>query len=176
MNPIALLTSSSWSRFFAIVLFFVTCTCAWSQTLGERKTVPGGAFTLRFPDGWKLQELAEKKALHAVGTNDRAIQARDIEFGGPVQELKDQSMEVLKKNFEEFKLLDSEPFKTKSGMNGVLVHFEAAKKGVKIRQMMFLLDGRPGHKAFITCGFLANADTKENRTLYEEVASSIRLD
>lgn len=175
MTPLTRLTSSSRSLLLLALLFAFNIS-ARSQALGERQTIPGGAFTVRFPDGWKVEELAEKKALHAVGTKDRAMQARDIEFSGSVQELKDHSMEALKKNFEGFKLLDSEPFKTKSGLAGILVQFEAVKQGTKIRQMMFFLEGRPGHKAFITCGFLANADSKENRNLYEEVASSIRLE
>lgn len=165
-------------RALALGLFFVAASHGFAQALGERATVPGDAYTVRPPDGWKIEKNTEKKSLHATSTDGSGfnLQARDIEYPGTVKALIDVSMEGVKEMNPSTKVLDSEPFKTKSGLEGTLVHIELTVSGVEVRQMLFFLNGKAGHKIFFCCGFPKDADSKKTRAFYEEVASTIRLD
>ncbi len=146
--------------------------------LGAREAAPRGAFSIQAPAGWTIEKDEQKVSIRARESSGLALEAREVAYPGSAQSLADASMEGLANTYPDFKKISTDPFSTASGLKGVEFVFEHRLKagGPMIRQVIFFMDGRPGHKVFATCGILAERFTPEVHELYRRVAGSIQAE
>ena len=143
-----------------------------AQQLGERQTVPGGGFSLRTPEGWVVKKDESGHLLTATESKGTNLQARDLPTDLPIASIIDVSMKAMAEQ------LDTDAFKTKSGLIGTEIFIELRRTDdeILVRQMIFFFEGRPGHKIFVACGVAADQENKAIQSLFEEVVSTVRIE
>ena len=164
-------------RRLALAIFFCCSLCVRAQELGERQTAPGGGFSIRLPNGWKVTTIEQDGALQAQGPNgNMKLKAQEVSWSGSLSDFVNQLDQDMRNRNPSFKILDTNPFQTESGMKGTEVFSEMRAPGNPLmREMIFFFDGRPGYMVYVVCVVLGRRDNKAVHSLYEDVVTSLRL-
>ncbi|MBN1760005.1 MAG: DcrB-related protein [Chitinispirillaceae bacterium] len=158
-------------KMFTALAILIT---VYSGTLAEvspRHVENEGGFSFRAPKGWMFREVPGMRYMVAFGTADNNfnpnINVVDEAFSGSLSEYVDQNIAIMRRMFQQFKLLSRTGFSTDSKLTGEFVTINALQQRRLLKQYFFLVEGSRGKKLVITCSCPAVASERFDK-IFEE--------
>jgi hypothetical protein len=144
----------------------------------RRHTERAGGFSFVRPEGWEVREIPGLKFEVVVGpTRDRFatnINVVDEAFKGSAEAYVRASLSTLKRQLKDLRIEKQEPFKTRSGLQGMRLITENQQDERLLRQTFYFFGN--GEKVYVlTCSTLAEGG-EELDPLFERAMKTFRFE
>lgn len=162
-----------------ILLFCLLTVCilsgvAAAQELGARKSFMQGKYSMRPPEGWKLEVDKDGEGFSADAPG-KSAHGTNLVVGvgdGKLKDFCDALVAEMKKRNATFTLLDQEPCSLRAGLKGQKLFAQLINQSkVRVRLTIYII-GMPNDAiVYVVCGTKAEEEKKYAATFEDSVGT-----
>jgi hypothetical protein len=169
-------------RFTAVLVLslslILSCAGEKKQDESDRLIEKEGGFSYVPPRGWEIVEFPGLKYRISRGTivSEFApnINVVDEQYSGTLDSYVDGNIDAMSGVFEDFNLINREPFSTDEGLQSVMLIVENVQMQRNLRQYFYFFEDND-RKYVVTCTSLAS-NYEEVDSLFDKSIRSFRLE